>query len=148
MLLKICQISLQGENISRFYWQEIVDNIYFCFIFNLTPSLCFPPTRHYFPVWETLMYSLTHNWNTEAKEAAGWWQKPSKIKRKLLHLLYSAIVRPLLEHSVQFWSPCYKKDAEALERCQEEQQRTELYYEWLSKLDMFSLMKECSGKTW
>ena len=59
--------------------------------------------------------------------------------------LHRTLVRPHLEYSVQFWSPHYQKDVEALERVQKRFTRMLpgmegiSYEERLEKLGLFSL---------
>ena len=59
--------------------------------------------------------------------------------------LYRTLVRPHLEYSVQFWSPHYQKDVEALERVQKRFTRMLSgmegisYEERLEKLGLLSL---------
>ena len=64
---------------------------------------------------------------------------------KIMLQLYKTLVRPHLEYCVQFWSPHYRKDVDALERVQKRFTRmlpgledTD-YEERLNKLRLFSL---------
>ena len=69
------------------------------------------------------------------------YSAPSRSREEIVPL-YSALVRPHLEHCIQFWALHYKKDIEALKNVQNSNKADE---EQLMELGLFSL-EEAHGR--
>lgn len=84
----------------------------------------------------------------KAGKILGYISRQFKYRDKVIVLsLYNALVRPLLEYAVQFWSPTLVKDIERLEKIQARATklipsiRNKGYQRRLEDLDLFTLEK-------
>ena len=66
--------------------------------------------------------------------------------RKVILLIYSALVKPHLEQSVQFWASQYKRDMDILERVQRRDMKITKGLENLSYEESISF--KCSRIGW